>query len=358
MNASVTPEKRAKILHQVRIMLDIADRDTTPPGEATAAREKAEQLMRDYRIVEEQALAVDPHTLAPEIRTIEICRKGSEFGSEYGQLFSDVARHVGVLARFVWTGSHLSAQTVGYAFDLDVAELLFTAARLTFTEHLEPGVDPSLSEAENVYRLRRAGIPRNRVAYLIWGASTGSDGAPAHGKVAKIYKTEAARRGEVAALSGRGISAPLYRASYASGFVARLRTRLWNARQGADKVGGAVTLAGRAERVAEAFYVAFPEYRPSTEVAERTEPEPCVPCARTKHASGKCRDHRPWVATKADRARWERETESVAARAGRGAGAAAADGVALDGREPIRRLDDRTGEERETTRAVQGVLGN
>jgi hypothetical protein len=340
-------EKFAKILNRVRALLDLADNDGATPAEAALARAKAEQLMREYRIEEETALARDPQAMKPEMSTVQLNARGNLFQTHYIQLFSDIAMHVGIRTRFVYDGGFVVAQAVGYASDLRYAELLFTTARIVFSEHLEPAPDANLSEEENVYRLRRAGIERNRIATLLWRSSP-KDGA-AHGKVARIYKAECERRGETAALSGRTMSAKLYRETYADGFTERLRDRLWKARQGADTLGGLPALHGRKERVDEAFYSLFPELKPSPVAAEDSV---CAKCEKRKDATP-CAAHRARRWTKADEAAYLRRTASDSALAGRAAGADAAEKVELNGTSAAKRIT-----ERDTTRAVRGVLGD
>lgn len=345
-------DKLATITARVRKLLDLSNDPGATPAEAELARSRADRLMQEYQIEEEAALAQDPASMKPEMVTIEIVQVMDEFDDEYYTIFNSVSLQMGVRHRLVRLGETWSAQTVGYESDLRFVDLLYTQARRVFSEHLQPEVRPELSDAENAYRLRSAGIPRNRVAHLLWGASMGSDGAPAHGKVARLYKAECERRGENAALSGRAVNAGTFRAAYARQFTQTFAQRLRKAREGADKAGGTLDLHGRTERIDEAFYALFPEYRPSTEVAEV---KPCQDCAKTKHPSGKCKLHRPRQITKADEARWHRDNFSTAAQAGRSAGRNAAEKVALDGK-PAQRLDRYTAEERDTTRQIWGAI--
>jgi len=155
-----------------------------------------------------------------------------------------------------------------------------------------------------------------------------SDGAPAHGKVAKLYKEECVRRGESASLNGRSVNAKTYREIYGREFVGEVQRRLRRARDGAGSSAGTVVPLSRPERVDEAFYARFPELRPSKTVAEA---KPCEACAKTKHASGQCQDHRPRKATRADEEYYRRNYESPAARRAAHSGRAAAAEVEITG---------------------------
>lgn len=338
----ITDTKLAKVLHQIRTMLDMADRESTPPGEAAAARARAEHLMREYRVEEEQAIAQDPQTLAPITVTIDVS-DSKEFGNSYYSLLHWIADHVGVKVRAVWAydeairRSVIKATVVGYESDIRMAELLFTNARLAFSDHLEPKPDSTLGDQLNCYRMRRAGMERNKIANILWGSAF--DDGPAHGKVAKLYKAQCELLGEEPALSGRGVQAKLYREQYATGFVQRMFRRLRDAREGADKIGGLPALHGRQARVDEAFYAIFPDARPvppSTAVARSDKP-------------AKAPKARKWTA--ADERRYQRGNRPEA-QAARTAGAGAADTVAIDGSEQAGRLDRYSEQERDDTRQI------
>lgn len=355
MTEQFSEAKLRSMLGKVRALLERADHPNTPPGEAATAREKAEEIMRKYRIEEEAALAVDPTTVTPELVTVDLCDGQNDFRTYYWSLFMAIARHCGVRAKYTWIydekgGGQLAAQAVGYPTDLRIAEMMFTSARAVFSEHLEPRPDVSLSDQLNCYRLRRSGMERNRIAQLLWG-SAGDDGV-AHGKVARLYRAECMARGEDAALSGRGISAKVYREGYASGFVSKLQDRLRAAREGVDKIDGGLVLHGRTDRVDAEFYRLFPDARPAGAGAGAD----CTDCRKTSSKTGKCKAHRPMKWTRADQAAYERRTGAVA-QAGASVGARAAESVALDAGQRPARIDDRTADERADAQAVQGILG-
>lgn len=331
-------------------------------GEVRAAaanyRAKAEDLMRQFRIEEESLIASDPTSVEPISINIDVCEYGSPFYGQYGSLFRDVAYHTGLRCRLTWGKSEahggytLIAQCVGYESDVRYAQYLFASARLVFAERIEPKIKPELSDAENCYRLRSAGIERNRIAHELWGASMGSDGAHAHGKVGKLYKEASIARGEDPKLNGRSINAKTFREVYANSFVTHLDRRLRDARMAADSVGGALNLHGRQERVDEAFYQRFPDARPVAGGAV-VKSEPCDPCKRTKHSSGKCKAHRPYEPTQADEARWYRQNYSATALAGKSAGKDAARAVELDRSAKAKRLGE--DDARTTVRDVTGL---
>lgn len=341
------------ILGKVRGLLDTAEsyRESNPEAAANY-QAKAEELMRKYRIAEEHLIAADPVSVEPIRQGIDLADySSSEFSSHYLGLFQAAAAHAGIRSKYGWVakkgqdGYSLLADSIGYEGDIRLAELLFTQARLVFQEKIEPKVDPKLSDKENCYRLRSAGIDRQRIAELVFGERTHHNGI----KVAKLYKESCAERGEEAALNGRSVNAKTFREAYASQFVERFGRRLRDARNAADSVGGAIVLHGRKERVDEAFYTAFPEYRPATGLAER---KPCEACAKKKDGK-KCRIHARKAWTAADEARYQRMNHSASALAGKEAGRTAADQVSIDRVAAAQRLEE--DHSRKTIREATGL---
>lgn len=320
----------AGMLAKIRGLIAKAE-STEFPEEAATYREAAEKLIRKYRVEQEQLLETGVTRLSevPIQITISLCPASSDFVQQYYWVWIDVAGHTEVMYHQTWgadpeTGVYsLLIQVVGFEMDVKYAEMLFTSAQLVFQENLEPKVRPELDDQANAYRLRKAGLPRNRVAQMMWGSAvTGPEASAPAAKVAKLYKAECEARGENAAVSGREINAGTYRQAYASGFRTTLARRLRMAQDGADRDGGALVLGNRSALVKEAFFTAFPQYRP----VPKTE-APVEKKADSKPA--KASKVRGW--TKADQARHDRLHYSTAALAGRGAGEVAAREVDLGG---------------------------
>lgn len=321
----------------------LAKADSTEfPDEATALRAKAEEIMRKYRIEEEQLIAVDQVAIAPEVHRLWLgssrdvtratrTKPGVSFYQQWYDLAYAAGTHAGAMVSYRWgrneaTNEHgIFAVFVGYAGDLRLAEMIYSNARLIFGERVEPKPDPSLSDQINCYRLRSAGIARPRISMLLWGTDQKAV------KVSDLYKRECALRGETPALDGRGLDAGLYRDQYAAAFVSEFRTRLRLARDAADSIGGSLVLAGRAERIQEAFWTEFPELRPqpATDVATR----------ETAPATTKTRRRKDYWETAAGRREMARHYSDLAATA-RGAGRAAAAEVPLDRASDARRVNE------------------
>jgi hypothetical protein len=318
-----------------------AEDETLPEAARKLYRIKAETLMREYRIAEEDAIATEGTSAAPVADRIVIMENhayDNPLRTYYWVIMCHIANHCGIRVAGAYEGSgwgessKLVANVVGYEGDLKYAELLFLAARLVFLTRIDARVDRSLSDQINCYYMRGSGMSRKDIAEALWGSSL-TDGA-AHGKVQKLYMAECAVRDEVPKVSGRGIQVALYREAYARGFTNEIFWRLEAASSAVDKESGGLVLHGRKERVDEAFYTAFPNHRPQSdeervkvEAAYTEEIANCAECQKTKHESSRCKRHRPTELTAAARKRQERLYGSAEARAGMRAGESAAKDV-------------------------------
>lgn len=312
----------------------IAQADDAPrPGmvgatekERASYRAKAERLMQVYRVEEENLIAADQFSIEPVLRKININNYASPFASDHRRLWSSVAQHTGVRYVYRWTSGErgYTAHVVGYESDVRYAEFLFQAAKLMMISKLEPEVNPEESDKENIYRLRSAGIDRQRIAEMVWGKRGHQEGL----KVGRLYKEACADRGEDAAVSGRSVNAKTYRTVYAVEFTDRFAQRLREARDGADSLGGALTLHGRSERVLEAFYRHFPEERP------QPAPPTVVEAVAPKR---KGRALKAWTA--ADEGRYQRMNYTPAALRAKQAGATAAESVQINRSARAQRVD-------------------
>lgn len=304
------------MMRKISALIAKADNPAATPAEAAAYRAKAEELMLKYRIEEEGLIAATPGSIEPVFRQIEVYNISSPFRGYHAYLWRCVARHCGIRYTLRYDNMRYFAQVVGYDSDLRYAEFLFNAAKLIMIAKLEPEVNPQESDKDNIYRLRSAGIDRQRIAEMVWGKRGHQEGL----KVGRLYKEACADRGEDAAVSGRSVNAKTYREVYAQEFSRQFSYRLNAARNAADSLGGALDLHGRAERVDEAFYTRFPNLRPKQEDFDRVD-------AAAK-APRKGRTLKVW--TKADEVRWQRENNSPAAVRAKAAGTEAAAMVQID----------------------------
>ena len=280
------------ILRKVQAMIARADHPNTPPAEAETARAMAEQLMLKYRI--DETILGQGKTgggLAPQWREFPVARHG-EFALSYRTIVSAVIDHLDIRGSFklaMMNGeSTWVAEVVGYESDVRFCEMLSTACTLAFGQRLEPKYDPTLSEQQNAYFMRMAGMEGRRIAMAIYG----KDDKHLRPKVRKMFEREAVARGEdPRVLLGKGNSVKTFRKSYADGFVYEIYDRL-RAMRFSRAAEGVVVLKSRKEAIDEAFYERYPHWRPkpvSGAIGETAASKPCPKCAKAK--SGACRDH-------------------------------------------------------------------
>lgn len=337
---------------KIAALIANAENEGLPPEARASYRAKAEQLMDQYRIDEEDAIARDETSAVPVMDIIIILESRAYINvlkEYYRSLFSGIAEHCGVRVAFEetygsWENRHddsqMTARVVGYEGDIAYARFLYTAAHLAFLTRIDARVDRSLSDQLNCYYLRGSGMTRKEIAKVLWDA--GPKDGQAHGKVQKLYVAECVARGETPKVSGRGIQVGIFREAYARSFVGEFNWQLTKASDAAGVKGGGLELHGRKQRVDEAFYAEFPDHRPMTpeESAERARKQreawkraiaDCDSCQagirRTKDAEYRCRYHRPTQWTASDQRRWERRTQGAEAQAGNRAGEAAARSV-------------------------------
>ena len=314
---TVSQEKLDSMLRKVQGLLAKADHPNTPVPEAESARNMAEALMMKYRIDETSAAnRGELPGFKPEWRTFVVCNHGSEFVNIYRSMASSIVAHVGARAVTRYIDGNVVCEAVGYASDLRMAEVLYTSAQLAFQTKLEPKYDPSLSEQENAYHMRSAGMEGWRIAEAIYGRTDKA----LRPKVRAMFKAEAIKRGEdPSILLGKGNSVKLFRESYAKGFEQEIWSRLNRMRsaRGAEATG--LVLASRDEDVAEAFYEKYPQYRPVKTAGAIGWTDPSKECPKCKAAkSGYCREHsylkpRAYEAPRVNGAAYRRGVDAAAA---------------------------------------------
>lgn len=324
------------MMRKIAGLLATAESLQTDPKTAEAAktyRTRAESLMRTYRVQEEALIREAVSSGAPIWKDVPIATYQSAWETAISTMFWNIAQHCGLKGvteyekNATGTAWEFVGRVVGYEIDIRLAEMIFNSARLAFFAQLEPEYDRELSAEENIFRLRGAGIDRQRIARKVFGQEGHAEGI----KVGKIYKAECERRGVIDAVSGRGFNADTYRVAYADAFRTTIRTRLREARDAADSVGGALVLPEREARVNEALYTRYPSLRPETPEAraERLAKEAAYAEAHpetTEKTRAVDRRRKSWTA--ADEARYQR-MNGPRAQAARDAGTAAARSVDL-----------------------------
>jgi hypothetical protein len=299
-------------LRKVQALIAKAD-GTTNEHEADAYRSKAEALMFKYRIDESMLAASSTTTkgnLVPVWRTIRVYQPGSEFSTTYRFLLSSALSHVDCRGRYKpglavdEDGNHwIECDAVGYESDLRYAEMLFTSFALAFAGKMEPKRNPTLSDQENAYLMRSAGMEGWAIARALWldpNTHPRDISKALRSKARKLFAKESEARGEdPSVLLGQGNSVAVYRESYADGFQQETWSRLLRMRQhNVDEGGAALVLKSRKDAVIEAWYERFPDLRPGSSPRSNVlgGRDTCAKCKAAK--SGYCRDH-AWLRPRA-----------------------------------------------------------
>lgn len=295
-----TTEHLQKMLEKVQKLLARAEHPNTPVPEAETSREMANAIMEKYRIEEETArqLRVASGTAAKPIEVLfEYLSESSVYGNHYYSMLLAVMHHLGVRGlsgpskrneetdddgHVIRVNYGRTMNMIGFDTDIQLVQMLYTNLRLTFAEKLEPKIDRSLSDEDNVYRLRSAGMERPRIGEAMgWGANAAQ-------KVTKIYVKACQARGEDPKVVGKQLNAKTFRDSYADAFYSEIVNRLQRMKANSNE-SGAIVLHGRQESVNEAFYERYPSLRPMATLPGKSEYKPCERCAKAK--SGSCRAH-------------------------------------------------------------------
>ncbi len=317
--AAATEAPIDTMLRRVQALLRQADHPNTSATEAQTFRNKAEALMMQYRI-DEAMLAQQPDSgITPKWGSFTVCAYRSPYSNQYTSIARNVIDHCG--ARGVvdsntcggswdqydlWT---VEATFVGFESDIRLVEALYTECFLAFQSRLEPKVDRTKTDGDNIRRLRQSGMEWNRITRLLWNEEEHRFIVRAR----RLFLKECAAVGESPDdFLGMGNNMRVFRESYAAGFASELRYRLQAMRASRGETSQGVVLAGREEAINEAFYKKYPQYAPPKRlpVAETEEEgaeggasvarqhtrevyvdprESCAKCQKAK--SGYCRDH-------------------------------------------------------------------
>lgn len=323
------------MMRKIEGLLATADSiNDTNPEMAANYRANAERIMRKYKVEQEDLikrgdLKVDG--LNVMFKNVRVARWDSPFMDVYVALISYAVWHTGCEA--VWAGTEDNERVltiIGYEADIRYTEALYMNARLVFADRMEPKPDPSLSDEDNVYRLRNAGMERARVGIAMgWGG----EGTKGPGKVTRLYKRACAARGEDAVLTGKGLDVKVFRETYGEHFRNEFYNRLSAARIAVENEDGGLVLHGRKERIKEAMYQRWPNLRPKVASGEVAVP-------RVKTKAEERAEQRMWDRMYKDSLKKAERERSVAGQAGKAAGRKAAQEININTGTPTKRLTD------------------
>jgi hypothetical protein len=177
----VSEDKKASILRKVRALMAKAE-GTDHPEEADAFRQKADELMTAYAILEwELEQGDNGQATMPE-------RKYYDFDWWTDRNLQEVVRDnlwymlndVASFARCKAIGmklkrtdddlSRLEIPILGLPSDFNYMDMLFTSLMTDMLGHLEPRPDTSLPMIENLVRMKEAGMKWERIGYYLFQA--------------------------------------------------------------------------------------------------------------------------------------------------------------------------------------------
>ena len=336
MATETTTKNLEDLIRKIEALLAQADHPNTGPAEAEVFRNKAEQMMYKYRI-DEMALGLGGQATTeqeePEWAEFYICDVDNEFNDYYYTIFLRIISHLDIKCEiergYDESGRPVyNANVIGYSSDRRFAQILWQSVRLSFGKNLEPVVDPNLSDAENCYNLRNAGMEGKKIAAAVFGDISKSMRI----KARNMARKHAEEIGEDhSSFSGRGNSMEVYRESYAQAFLSTITGRLQAmAHARVIEAAGTMVLASRSNAVNEALYERYPYRKPRQEVATASESTfssqgQCGKCRQAK--SGYCREH-GWM-----RPRTARTRKANQGAYDRGASAARNVNLGITGRE-------------------------
>jgi hypothetical protein len=171
------------VFDRVQKLIALAEHADTPPDEAQAARLKADKLMLDYKIEQDE---LDKHRPAADRMkpgSIEVPMVADwELIGYVNYLLGEVAKHTGcrVKSYSSYSDGAYNARVYGFEPDRRYFQMLYTTLRLHMVGALRPSVDPSLSIEENSYVLHSSGLNWFDIAKLHgwYGPVTPEPGEP------------------------------------------------------------------------------------------------------------------------------------------------------------------------------------
>src|SRR6478609_6575230 len=114
----------------IAALLAHAEDQANSPEARASYQLKAENMMREYRVSVEEAIAADPASVVPILKTFKVPLRSYLSKEHFTSLISLITRHCEVLHKFQWNWENnveiLQVNLVGYDIDVRYAEFLWT----------------------------------------------------------------------------------------------------------------------------------------------------------------------------------------------------------------------------------------
>lgn len=258
------------ILRKVRSLIAKAEHESTPPEEAKAAQERADEMMRKYKLEEAELDKSRPAEARSMPEFIHVELADGELVGWMARLAELVAVHCDCKIRTYsrYTVNGWTSKVYGFKSDLRYYEILYTTLRLHMLGALRPGLNPALTVAENAYILHNAGLNwfdmaklegwyqvpplpgEPKVMYVNRRTGERQQWSRCIGKYKQGYAQEIARRGEKwMTISPAGTRT--FRENACHGYISRIDQRLRAIREKRSQIGNA--LAIRTDELNEFF---------------------------------------------------------------------------------------------------------
>jgi hypothetical protein len=250
----------AKARQLLTFLLELASREDAPAEERELAQRKADALLLKYRI--------DAATVkgAPERREVGHEEWDIDWPWEFYEDMSSLMYYITAHCNLRMAYTYRKTTVVGFAEDIQFANMLWTTTLLEFVRHMYPTWDKRASFDDNVYRMVKGGYKWAKIhaEHVI------ADPAGAPAKLSSRYKAAYVRQcgvlGEEVTAHTQRHSA--FRASYSQAFVATIARRLREMRinserevvDDADRY--ALAVRSTAQQVEEEFYRLYPQFDP------------------------------------------------------------------------------------------------
>lgn len=255
---AATDTRLDRIKKRITALLDRAEHHATEEHEATACREKAEDLMQEYRI-ERAMLNLEDNAN----RKFEVKNLGNDIDPRLSGVGHTIRQTAYRHAKCQVANAFWDTTVVGYPEDIFYGDVLTQRAFSELLERLYPVWDYDLDWRENIYYLKTSGMTYQQVrdatpekfkkgmhaGKIKWAVESWEDhlGIP-HQPMTRRHEA--------------------YRASFREAFESRFNARLSELRDRQMQEEGpgeyAVALINDEDALKEEFYRLFPQYRPKT----------------------------------------------------------------------------------------------
>ena len=154
------------VIRRVQALMAQAGHPNTGAAEAEAFETKADELIVKWTLSSSDLATAEGRAERPEVRTVDYSGHMHRPWSEvYPQVYRAMAELRGVtMVSWGWERS----KVCGWPGDLDMLEMQAQAVLATFVAHIDPVADPTLSEDENIVRVRMAGKTYHQVVRAVW----------------------------------------------------------------------------------------------------------------------------------------------------------------------------------------------